>query len=410
MGPMKLHFDIRDIFRAPRLALSGKKIWIFIVGNIVGYVSYWILTYVAFALAGINFSQAWSDYGLYPCLFGNEASCFAWIVYLAGVVIWFFTVSLSCTAVARVTYKQLKGDEFFSSGDACAFVKKHWHPVIFSSISLFLIIVFFLIGAMTFALFGKIPYVGEFLFVIPYLFYFFGAVFTIYSAIVFFIALTYTPAIVATCEEDTMGAVFQNYSIAWSQPWRVILYHMALLPIGYVGIWIFKYFWLGAFKLINCVYGCSWFMGTKLANIVAYASNIICPESVCRLSSSFCSFGSGLSCCVGNVSSCCAISTNVDLASISGTETIAGVILAIFLFLLVLAVISYGLSILSVGETIMFVIFKKKSDDDNLLERKDEDELEEEEEFETDETPDREDSKDSDSEETETDEEKPDED
>ena len=186
MGPMKLHFDIRDIFRAPRLALSGKKIWIFIVGNIVGYVSYWILTYVAFALAGINFSQAWSDYGLYPCLFGNEASCFSWIVYLAGIVIWFFTVSLSCTAVARVTYKQLKGDEFFSSGDACAFVKKHWHPVIFTSISLLLIIVFFLIGAMTFALFGKIPYVGEFLFVIPYLFYFFGAVFTIYSAIVFF--------------------------------------------------------------------------------------------------------------------------------------------------------------------------------------------------------------------------------
>jgi hypothetical protein len=57
MGPMKLHFDIRDIFRAPRLALSGKKIWIFIVGNIVGYVSYWILTYVAFALAGMNFPR-----------------------------------------------------------------------------------------------------------------------------------------------------------------------------------------------------------------------------------------------------------------------------------------------------------------------------------------------------------------
>ena len=32
----------------------------------------------------------------------------------------------------------------------------------------------------------------------------------------------------------------------------------------------------------------------------------------------------------------------------------------------------------SVGETIMFVIFKKNSDDDNLLDRKDEDELEEE--------------------------------
>ena len=27
MGPMDLHFNFRDIFRAPRLALSGKKIW-----------------------------------------------------------------------------------------------------------------------------------------------------------------------------------------------------------------------------------------------------------------------------------------------------------------------------------------------------------------------------------------------
>ena len=48
------------------------------------------------------------------------------------------------------------------------------------------------------------------------------------------------------------------------------------------------------------------------------------------------------------------------------------------LFLILLSVLSYGLSVLSVGETIMFVIFKKNSDDDNLLDRKDEDELEEE--------------------------------
>ena len=27
MEPMNLHFDVRDIFRSPRLALSGKKIW-----------------------------------------------------------------------------------------------------------------------------------------------------------------------------------------------------------------------------------------------------------------------------------------------------------------------------------------------------------------------------------------------
>jgi hypothetical protein len=75
----------------------------------------------------------------------------------------------------------------------------------------------------------------------------------------------------------------------------------------------------------------------------------------------------------------CLYAPNVDLAALSGTETAAGVILAVFLFLLILSAIAYVLSICSVGETLMFIIFKKKSDDDNILERKDEDDLEEEE-------------------------------
>ena len=51
MDPVKLHFDYRDIFRAPRLALSGKKIWTFVVGNFIGYLGYLILTYIALLTA-----------------------------------------------------------------------------------------------------------------------------------------------------------------------------------------------------------------------------------------------------------------------------------------------------------------------------------------------------------------------
>ena len=69
--------------------------------------------------------------------------------------------------------------------------------------------------------------------------------------------------------------------------------------------------------------------------------------------------------------------SGVDL---SGTELVAAFILSIFLFLLMVSAVSYTMSVLSVGETLMFIIFKQRSDDENLLERKDEDELEEEEE------------------------------
>lgn len=365
MGPMNLHFDVRDIFRAPRLALSGKKILIFLFGLISGWIVYWILTYLALALAGNSFSTAWSQFGLYPCLYA--AGCGPWyaqLVYWIGIIFWFLTINLSCTAVARVTYKQLKGDEFYSSGDAWKYVKKHWHPVVFTSLSIILIIAFFVVMAAIFGLIGKIPYLGEFLFALPYLFYFFGSVFTVYTLVVLVTSFIYTPAIVSAYEEDTMGSVFQSYSLTWSQPWRIILYHLVLLPISYLGIYLFGLFWFGGYKLVNLVMGADWAlgMGDKLSNIVGFASNIVFP-----------SFCSSAGCC----NWCCLFP--VAGSEIPVVQSIAGVIVAVFLFILFASVIAYGLSIISVGETLMFVIFKKKSDDDNLLERKDEEELAEEE-------------------------------
>ncbi len=364
MWPMNLHFDIRDIFRAPRLALSGKKIFIFLAGLLVGWIGYWILSYLSLGLAGISFASAWEKFGLYPCLYAaGPGPWYAHLVYIIGILFWFFTINLSCTAVARVTYKQLKGDEFYSSGDAWNYVKKHWHPVIFTSVSLILIIAFFLVMAAIFSLVGKIPWIGEFLFALPYLFYFFGSVFTVYTIVVLVVSFVYTPAIVSAYEEDTMGAVFQSYSITWSQPWRVVLYHMVLLPLIYLAVYLFGLFWYGGYWMVNQVFGSDLFfgMGDKLANIIGFASKAVFPE-ICA-------------------TACCSCSIFPAAASdLAATQTIAGVIVAVFLFILFAAVIAYGLSILSVGETLMFVIFKKKSDDDNLLERKDEEELEAEEE------------------------------
>ena len=344
MGPMDLYFDVRDIFRAPRLALSGKKIWIFMVGNLGGFILYWVFSYLSLAMAGVSFSDAINQYGLYPCLFGNEAGWVAWTTYFIGVEAWILAIYLACTAVTRVTLKQLKGNDFFSAGDAWKYVCKHWHPVVFAPISIVLIIVFFMVFAGIFAFMGKIPYLGEFIFAFPYLFYFFGSVFTIYTAFVLLVSLHYTPAIVGTYEEDTMGTVFQSYSITWSQPWRVITYHIVLIPLLLISVYLFSWIWKAGFDLINYVFGCNWFMGAKLSGMVNYATSLVCPGWLCSF------FAECIGCLTGCFNIC---------------------------FQGCLSFLSYGLSIISVGETLMFIIFKKKSDDDDLLQRKDEDELEE---------------------------------
>ncbi len=373
MDSMKIYFDGRDILRSPRIALSGKKILVFMQALLVGYADYLITTYLSFALGGYTFSEIWSKYGLYPCLIGNPAPWYAQALYWLGVVVLFLAINFGCTAVSRITYKQLKGDEFYSSGDAWSFVKKHWHPVVFTALTFIIILAFFFGLAAIFALLGKIPYVGEFLFVIPYLLFFFGSVFTIYTGIVFAVSFIYTPAIIGVYEEDTMGTVFNSYSITWSQPWRIIFYHFILLPIGSVGVYILVKAWTAAYGLIHNIFGSDWFMSTKLANVVAYAENIVYPAVFHNMSIA-CSGGRCYVICSG---SCTVV--GVDLSTISGTESIAGVILALFLILIGLSVLAYGLSILSVGETLMFVIFKMKSDNDNVLERKDEDDLDEKE-------------------------------
>ena len=376
MGPMNLYFDVRDIFRSPRLALSGKKIWIFIVGNLAGFIAYWVFTYLSLAMSGMALSDAIAKYGLYPCLYGNEADWYSWVTYFIGVEAWILAIYMASTAVSRITLKQLKGNDFFSTGDAWSYVYKHWHAVVFSPVAIGLIIAFFIIFAGFFALLSSIPYLGAFLFVVPYVLYFFGSVFTLYTLFVLFVSLVYTSPIVGVYEEDTMGTVFQSYSIAWSQPWRIIAYHIILIPLVLLSLEIISWFWFNAIGFINYVFGCEWFMAGKLSNMASYASALVCPAWICEMAACVrnCIAGSlGCSYCLPSVfPTTCAVSTS----AMSGTETIAGVILAIAYFFIGVSIVSYGLSIVSVGETLMFIIFKKKSDDDDLLQRKDEDELE----------------------------------
>ena len=207
----------------------------------------------------------------------------------------------------------------------------------------------------------------------PYILYFFGSVFTIYTGIVFLVALVYTPAIVGTYEEDTMATVWHNFSITWGQPWRIILYHGALIPVVVLGAYLFSHAWISGYGLINAVFSHEWFMGSKLLNIVGWATQAVHPGALCSFLGNACSTCSA--CCI----SCGSMLITSDVA-LTGTEQVAAFILAVFLFLLIISAVSYTMAVLSVGETLMFIIFKKRSDDDNLLERKDEEELDEEEE------------------------------
>lgn len=356
MEPNKFYFDVRDIFRAPRIALSGRKIWLFLKANLFGFAIYWLFSYIAIILNGNNFLTSVEEFGLYPCLYTlDNPTVFALIVYWIGIVLWLMSIITACTAVSRLTIQQLKGNDLFSVADARKFVRTHKLNVFFSSVSILGIAIFFVIGFLIFALIGKIPFVGEVLFALLYFAYFFGAIFIIYTLIVFIVSLLYSPSIIATMEEDTIGAVYQNYSITWSQPWRLIVYNSILIPLVVLSVYFVKIVSISAYTFINKFFGIELLMGEKVQNIVGWATELITPWSLSKTSSVLLSLQSGI--------------------GLSISEYIAATLLAIVLFIIAILIISYGLAVLSVGETIIFTIIKMKSTGENLLERVEKDEL-----------------------------------
>ena len=385
MKEYELHFNYKDIFLAPRLALSPKKIWVLIIGNLSGFILYWIFSYISLILSGVEINDAIADYGLYPFLFGSSAPIISWIIYYLGIFIWLSFILASCAGVSRLTLKQLQGDNFYSANDAIDYVVKKWKSVLFAPFSIFLIILIFVLIACMFAWFGSIPIIGALTYPLLYLFYFFGSIFTIFSFLALISSILFSPAIIGSYEEDTIGTVFLSYQITFSQPLRLILYNILLFPIAIIFINIFSWFYTNSFNLINQIFG--FFMGEKLENMVGYASSIVDiswisdnmsdininveDNSFVLPSAAFDLFEIilGLLSTLFNqfLISLPNFSFDIYAESLSTIDTLAGMLLSVPLILLTLSVLSYGIAIISVGETIIFTIFKKIMDIENIL-------------------------------------------
>jgi len=367
----KLHFDIRDIFLTPRLALSGKKIWVHLIGLVAGWVIYTVLTYLALLANGQTLAQIWNAHYLFPCLFtvSLPVAWYAWLISGLGMLIWVIIFMLASLAVSRITYKQLKGDEFYSSGDSSKYIRKHGIAAIMGPVSILLIMAFFIGMAIIAAWIAKWPVLDILFLGLPYLLYFAVSTFVVYTAVVFIVSFILSPSIVGTAEEDTMETVFQSYSTLWSQPWRLVIYETLVGGLTVLATLIYGYALIFGYRLINFVFGAPWLMDGKLSRITERASSFLfgihSPLTV-AISRFF------------NVTTPASIGITKPLY-LTTTDVITTVFVAIALFIIAGTVVSYLFSNFSVGQSLVYIVLRKKKDDENLIERKDEDEIEEEE-------------------------------
>lgn len=385
-----LHFNFKDVFRAPRMAFSPKKMWVQFLGFLVGWAGYFFLTYFAAGLSGaltqgsITCTMLWETYRLAPLGFS-----FVWwakIIWALGII-WFVAwVLLADTAVSKITFEQLQGNDFYEVKESWGFALKNWMAVVMTPIAIFLFAAFFAVCGIILGLWGKIPWVGEVSVSLLWVLIFPTCLFMVFILVVLFFSRWLGPAVVGTTKSDTFDTIFECFSCVASQPWRLVVYSALLAVLTYLSGGVFFTFCGKAFFIANRILGAQWIlgMGQKYTELFAYGLNLL-PHFRLVLAEVF----AHIPCCGGLLSSLLygGGMGPIPLPAAPGggllfhplgeptgvfplSVKIAGFITGFSMWLLFLFLASYPKAISSVGNALIFIVLTKKKDNKNLLEKK----------------------------------------
>lgn len=360
---MNLHFNFKDIFKAPRIAFRFQRLWINGLGLFGGYAVYSFLAYLSLFVDGKSVSIVWAKYGLLPCSYNQLENWYSFAIFFIGVLIFFAIFMMTNTAVSRVVYAQLRGEVFYTWKQAFRFALRKWISVIGAMLTFVLMIGVIAVVIFALSIIGRIPVVGElgnFLLTIPHVL---AALLILFIMIVACFAIFLVPAIIAASQEDSLGGVFQSFSIAFNQPFRLATYSILILLLEVSGIVLLAFFVKKAYLLFSSLFAVG--MGEKFVNITEHGLSMIdnaLPQLYGWIQSIFGPF-------YGQVYLCCHHSS--QLLPFSGS--VAAHIFMIFLLAIGGGVLAYGETIRNAGFTILYVDLYKIHENENLLEREDSD-------------------------------------
>ncbi len=359
-----MHFNWLDLFKAPRLAIStGKRLIIQTTGLLAGYAGYLILTYLAWLFAGQSVGQTWDNFGLFPVWGFGFDSWISALFWWLGIAFFLFTSLWFSTAVAKVTYEELKGDQFYSAKESLSFIKGRFSSVISSPLTLFFLFAFLVIVGALIGLVGRIPAFGELFFALIFgIPVFVVAVFGVLVGLVFFSSLILTPAVVGTLKSDTFTTVLEYFQTVWNQPGRFFGYAGINLIFAKVGIFVMGYFFMRAFEMIH--WACGSTMGDKLDRIFDAAWGYLPPGEITGF---FTTLYPGSSIGYG-------FPFSLGATDLGFTGTLAAFLMGITLVAVFFLLLGYGLTVFTCGQTIGYIITYKHRENENLLDRKNEEE------------------------------------
>ena len=342
----QLHFNYRDIFRAIRYGFSGRKIAVHFAGIVLAYGLYETLVYVSlFIQGGLDAAQAfWRTHALNPVTpFLDEGLTHPTRVAMwIGVVCFAGIFFLASTIASKITIEQLRGDYFFSVGDAAKFVTARWKTVFGAFIGLIFIFCFLALIPLSIAGLAKIPVVGKPILTLAAVlmpFGFFLGLLMAFICIVFIASLFFVPAVVATTGADAFETIYQQFAIVWHQLWRMVLYELLLFLLKLIFVPIWGFFCCCGVAIVLLPIG--YLHSAEMASVPATADNWL--GGILFFPTTLPSGGDDFW---------------ITAATVCFTLGVIGIVCLIFAFLF---------SIASAGNTLIYTLLRKGIDGQNLL-------------------------------------------
>ncbi len=356
-----LHWNFKDLFRSLRLGFSAKKVWMCCLGLLLGLSAYSGFTYLAYLVAGHDVLTVWENYRLLP--FPEPSFLpfpwFAWLIYALGVLILVVILLVTGTAVTKVAYEQLRGDEFYESKEAFRFAFKNASSVLLSPLLIIGFVLFISMCGVILGLVGRIPQFGVAFTGLMGFLAFFASLFIVYLGIVLLFSILLGPAVAGATRSDMFDTLFEVFSCVNEQPWRLIWYTALLTGIAKVGSFI-----LGLASSLAGRVGYSILhlvMGARITNLfenAAFYFKINLPDwwplrELFRFEA--------------NIYGLPHIYAPSDYLPAGWGNDIGSLLLGVTYYAVALIVIGYGLSVWFTGQTLSYAILVHKKDSKNIL-------------------------------------------
>jgi hypothetical protein len=360
----KLHFNYKDTFRALRLGFSAKKVWMMSLGLLVGFSGYTVLSYVAYLAAGVDILTVWQQFRLlpFPSPLDYPFPWFAWIIYGVGAAFWLCAVLVTGTAVSKVCFEQIKGDEFYESREAFRFGFKHAGSVLLSPLLILAFIAIIVILGLAVSGIGAIPYVGEIAVGILSPVALVAALFIVYLLVALTATVLMAPSVVGASRSDTFDTLFEVFSCVNEQPGRLLWYSATVAVLGKLGAFLFGWAASAASRIAYSILLA--FMGDKMAEAMTNASfyfKVSLPEWwPAALQQLFIT--------QANVYGLPQMYLPSEYLSIGWSSDIASLFIGITIYLAALMVLGFGLSVWFCGMTLNYAVLANKKDNRNILE------------------------------------------